>query len=45
MCDLDLPSVLSAARATTWADAHTLYAAQPRPAGRPDGWMDGWMVR
>jgi len=30
--DLDL----SVARATTWADAHTLYAAQPSP-DRPDG--------
>nr|WP_217161928.1 hypothetical protein [Streptomyces sp. AC512_CC834] len=34
--DLDLPAALSVARATTWADAHTLYAAQPSP-DRPDG--------
>jgi hypothetical protein len=34
--DLDLPAALSVARATTWADAHTLYAAQPS-LDRPDG--------
>ncbi|MFI1482006.1 hypothetical protein [Streptomyces sp. NPDC020747] len=34
--DLDLPAALSLARATTWADAHTLHAAQPSP-DRPDG--------
>ena len=34
--DLDLPAALSVARATTWADAHTLYAAQPSPE-RPGG--------
>ncbi|MFI5796818.1 hypothetical protein [Streptomyces sp. NPDC051677] len=34
--DLDLPAALSVARATTWADAHTLHAAQPSP-DRPDG--------
>ena len=34
--DLDLSAALSVARATTWADAHTLYAAQPSP-DRPHG--------
>jgi hypothetical protein len=34
--DLDPPAAMSVVRATTWADAHTLYAAQPSP-GRPDG--------
>ncbi|MBB4713676.1 hypothetical protein BJ965_003558 [Streptomyces luteogriseus] len=34
--DLDLPAALAVGRATTWSDAHTLYAAQPSPE-RPDG--------
>ncbi|WP_416982732.1 hypothetical protein [Streptomyces sp. T028] len=34
--DLDLPAALSVARASTWADAHTLHAARPSPE-RPDG--------
>ncbi|MFI8889166.1 hypothetical protein [Streptomyces paradoxus] len=33
--DLDLPAALAVARAATWSDAHTLYAAQPSPE-RPD---------
>lgn len=36
--ELDLTAALSVARATTWADAHTLHAAQPGP-DRPDGAM------
>lgn len=34
--DLDLPAALAVARETTWAMAHTLYAAQPSP-DRPTG--------
>ncbi len=34
--DLDLPAALSVARDNTWADAHTLFAAQPSPE-RPNG--------
>ncbi len=34
--ELDLPAALAVARETTWATAHTLYAAQPSP-DRPDG--------
>ncbi|MEU7229894.1 hypothetical protein [Streptomyces chrestomyceticus] len=34
--DLDLPAALAVARQTTWAAAHTQYAAQPT-ADRPDG--------
>ncbi|WP_416071438.1 hypothetical protein [Streptomyces sp. ME02-8801-2C] len=34
--DLDLPAALSVARDNTWADAHTLHAAQPSP-DRPNG--------
>ncbi|MFD4415566.1 MULTISPECIES: hypothetical protein [unclassified Streptomyces] len=36
LLDLDLPAALAVARGTTWATAHTLYAAQPSPA-RPAG--------
>lgn len=36
MLDLDLPAALALARETTWADAHTRYAAAPT-ADRPDG--------
>jgi hypothetical protein len=34
--DLDLPAALAVARTSTWAMAHTHYAAQPSPE-RPDG--------
>lgn len=34
--DLDLPAVLAIMRTSTWAPAHTRYAAQPTPE-RPDG--------
>ncbi|MFE1358307.1 PIN domain-containing protein [Streptomyces harbinensis] len=34
--ELDLPAALALARETTWADAHTRYAAAPTPE-RPDG--------
>src|SRR5579884_2808641 len=34
--DLDLPAALAVARETTWATAHTLYAAKPT-ADRPEG--------
>lgn len=34
--DLDLPGALAVARDSTWAYAHTEYAAQPIPE-RPDG--------
>ena len=34
--DLDLPAALAVARRREWADAHTLYAAQPTP-DLPDG--------
>lgn len=34
--DLDLPAALAVARETTWAVAHTEYAAQPSP-DRPEG--------
>jgi hypothetical protein len=36
MLDLDLSAALAVARHTTWAAAHTQYAAQPSP-DRPDG--------
>ncbi|MEF3119255.1 hypothetical protein [Streptomyces chrestomyceticus] len=51
--DLDLPAALAVARQTTWAAAHTQYAAQPT-ADRPDGAVvattvpgqwEGWPVR
>lgn len=47
--DLDLPAALAVAREHTWADAHTLHAAQPsldRPNGaiiattRPHTWKE-----
>jgi hypothetical protein len=34
--DLDLSAALAVARDTTWAAAHTRYAAEPTPE-RPDG--------
>ncbi|MFJ8045811.1 hypothetical protein ACIRBX_35400 [Kitasatospora sp. NPDC096147] len=34
--ELDLPAALAIARDTTWAQAHTRYAAAPTP-DRPDG--------
>lgn len=33
---LDLPAALAVVRETTWAEAHTRYAAEPTPE-RPDG--------